>query len=172
MNSLDVFGNTGRPGLTQGVHPSPQDIFHLETPGGGGYGNPRAKVDSAPPVAKRPRVFTPTGSLATYKRTQESAWSNHHCWIYDIVYTLTVVVNLLANFVAFVCLIVNVVCGLWVCVWVCMCGCGCEGVGEIAKCIYCSLELAIVLCEVEEWCEGDISGLVSVNLYHYVFIYG
>ncbi len=45
-------------------------MLRLETPGGGGYGDP-----SLAPEAKRPRVgqFTSRGSVANYLRTQESA---------------------------------------------------------------------------------------------------
>ena len=53
--------------------PLPQDTFHLETPGGGGYGNPKMKVAAEPPANKKQRVYAAKGSLATYKLTQESA---------------------------------------------------------------------------------------------------
>ena len=51
----------------------PQDIFHLETPGGGGYGDPKMKFVAQPPASKKQRVYPARGSLATYKQTQESA---------------------------------------------------------------------------------------------------
>ncbi len=53
------------------MHVFVQDTLRLETPGGGGYGEPTETV----PAAKRPRVnqFTTRGSLANYQRTQESA---------------------------------------------------------------------------------------------------
>lgn len=50
-----------------------QDIFHLETPGGGGYGDPKMKFVAEPPANKKQRVYAAKGSLATYKLTQESA---------------------------------------------------------------------------------------------------
>ena len=50
-----------------------QDIFHLETPGGGGYGDPKMKFVAQPPASKKQRVYAAKGSLATYKLIQESA---------------------------------------------------------------------------------------------------
>ncbi len=47
-------------------------MFHLETPGGGGFGINTGKEATSPP-AKRARVFTPVGSLSDYVLTQESA---------------------------------------------------------------------------------------------------
>ena len=44
----------------------------METPGGGGFGDPNEAVGSAPP-SKKMKVFQPTGSVANYKLSQESA---------------------------------------------------------------------------------------------------
>ena len=49
-----------------------QDTFHLETPGGGGYGNPSDMLGSSAQVP-RPTQYAPKGSLHTYKLTQESS---------------------------------------------------------------------------------------------------
>ena len=49
-----------------------QDTFHLETPGGGGYGNPNGMLESSSQVP-RPSQYAPKGSLHTYKLTQESS---------------------------------------------------------------------------------------------------
>ena len=48
-----------------------QEVFRLETPGGGGFGDQNLKDDSTPPV-KRMKVVQPTGSVASYKLMQES----------------------------------------------------------------------------------------------------
>ena len=53
-----------------------QDIFHLETPGGGGYGCKRDDMDQddcSSPIPKKRRTFIPTGSVAGYTSAQESA---------------------------------------------------------------------------------------------------
>ena len=48
-----------------------QEVFRLETPGGGGFGDPDMNVESIPP-AKKMKIFEPTGSVANYKSMQES----------------------------------------------------------------------------------------------------
>ena len=47
-------------------------MFRLETPGGGGFGDPNEMEGSTPPL-KRRKLFQPTGSVANYKLSQESA---------------------------------------------------------------------------------------------------
>ena len=49
-----------------------QEVFCLETPGGGGFGHPNLVEVSSPPV-KRMKVLQPTGSVADYKMLQESS---------------------------------------------------------------------------------------------------
>lgn len=62
-------------GAKNTVHVGPGDVFHLETPGGGGYGDPDS--DTAPPTAKKAKTSNATallsGSLYSYKLLQESA---------------------------------------------------------------------------------------------------
>ena len=49
-----------------------QEVFRLETPGGGGFGDPKhMDIESIPPV-KKMKFFQPTGSVANYKLMQES----------------------------------------------------------------------------------------------------
>ena len=48
-----------------------QDVFHIETPGGGGFGDPNLKEEHSPPF-KRVKLFESTGSVASYKLMQES----------------------------------------------------------------------------------------------------
>lgn len=55
-----------------------QDVYHMETPGGGGYGKADAESDhTGPPSNKRRKTGAPnvlqTGSLFSYKLLQESA---------------------------------------------------------------------------------------------------
>ena len=50
-----------------------QDKFRLETPGGGGYGEKDKDEEIGTPPTKKARVFVPTGSVAEYTATQESA---------------------------------------------------------------------------------------------------
>ena len=50
-----------------------QELFRLETPGGGGYGDKNSMECSNSPPAKKARIFTRTGSVADYVYTQESA---------------------------------------------------------------------------------------------------
>ncbi|KAK3803740.1 hypothetical protein RRG08_029668 [Elysia crispata] len=61
-------------GAKNTVHIAPGDVFHLETPGGGGYGD--LDSDGHPPAAKRARTgqsLVMSGSLYSYKLLQESA---------------------------------------------------------------------------------------------------
>lgn len=53
-----------------------QEMFRLESPGGGGYGyKDDREMDGAmrTPPAKKARVFSATGSVADYTSAQESA---------------------------------------------------------------------------------------------------
>ena len=48
-------------------------MYRLQSPGGGGYGDPSVSQDDVrPPPSKKTR-FIPTGSVAAFKMTQESA---------------------------------------------------------------------------------------------------
>lgn len=47
-----------------------QDTFHLESPGGGGFGDPES--EGAPP-AKKVKTFGLKGSLMTFRMKQDSA---------------------------------------------------------------------------------------------------
>lgn len=47
-----------------------QDIFHLESPGGGGFGDPDSE---GTPLAKKVKTFATSGSLMTYRMKQDSA---------------------------------------------------------------------------------------------------
>lgn len=49
-----------------------QEVFCLETPGGGGFGDPNLVEVLSPPV-KRMRVLQPAGSVADYTMLQESS---------------------------------------------------------------------------------------------------
>lgn len=51
----------------------PQEMFRLESPGGGGYGDIEDTETVATPPAKKARVLLPTGSVANYTAAQESA---------------------------------------------------------------------------------------------------
>lgn len=42
-----------------------QDVFHLESPGGGGYGKAGNQPDVCPPLAKKAKTFAMKGSLMT-----------------------------------------------------------------------------------------------------------
>ena len=61
--------------INKGISCSFQDMFHLETPGGGGYGSPDCVDDATgPPPTKRLHMSTmPSGSLENYRMMQESA---------------------------------------------------------------------------------------------------
>ncbi|RUS91769.1 hypothetical protein EGW08_000477 [Elysia chlorotica] len=61
-------------GAKNTVHVKPGDVFHLETPGGGGFGDP--DCEEHPPAAKRARTsqtHAVSGSVHSYKLLQESA---------------------------------------------------------------------------------------------------
>ncbi|XP_023215132.1 5-oxoprolinase-like [Centruroides sculpturatus] len=49
------------------------DIFHLETPGGGGYGKPGENVDRCTQKLTTIRHFVEKGSVHEYRRMQETA---------------------------------------------------------------------------------------------------
>ena len=49
-----------------------QEVFRLETPGGGGFGDPNLVEVSSRPF-KWMQVFQPTGSVADYRMLQESS---------------------------------------------------------------------------------------------------
>ena len=49
-----------------------QDVFHLETPGGGGFG-PVGDRNESEPVSKKRRHHKMTGSVYEYNLVQESA---------------------------------------------------------------------------------------------------
>ena len=50
-----------------------QDIYRLESPGGGGYGVSESVGDLSPPHTKKCQTFAMKGSLMTFRLMQESS---------------------------------------------------------------------------------------------------